>query len=143
MISIANSIEIARPVARVFEFVADARNNPQWMPVQKVYNVSEGIIGVGTTFKQEFVLMGTSYELDGTITEFEPAKKIAFVYKAQVFTWQGHYLLESVTDDTRLSARGNINLSGALKMMEPMLAPKIRKLVNDTAPNLKKILENE
>src|SRR5262245_62151123 len=140
MIPISNHIEIARPVGRVFEYVADVRNNPQWMPVQQVHAISGGEIHAGTTFKQKFSLSGTVYELDGKITAYEPNTTIAFLYEAPVFTWRGNYHFEPTTGGTRLSARGHITLSGKLRMMESMFAPKIRKLINDTAPNLKNIL---
>lgn len=142
MIQISNSIEIALPVAQVFEFVADVDNNPKWMPVQSVQKVGNGPVGVGTQFKQQFILMGTNYNLDGVITAFEPNKKISFSYVAPIFTWRGDYLFEPTPVGTRVSARGNVNLTGFLKMMETNFAPKIRRLINDTSPKLKKILES-
>lgn len=141
MIQISNSIEIILPVAQVFEFVADVDNNPKWMPVQSVQKWGAGQMGVGSRFKQQFVLMGTRYTLDGVITALEPNKKISFNYVASIFTWQGDYLFEPTAAGTRMSARGIINLTGMLKMMETNFAPKIRKLINDTSPKLKKILE--
>ncbi len=142
MIQISNSIEIACPQIQVFEFVADVHNNPKWMPVQGVQKISEGAVGVGTNFKQEFFLMGARYELLGVLTEFEPHQKIAFSYDSPVFVWKGGYSFEPTANGTRMSAIGNVTLTGPMKMMETMFAPKIRKLINDTAPNLKKILES-
>lgn len=141
MIQISNSIEIARPVAQVFLYVAEVQNNPQWMPVQSVKRISEGPISRGTKFKQQFLLMGNQYELEGLITEFQPHEKIAFVYDSPVFVWRGSYLFQPAPLGARMSAKGVVTLTGPLKMMETMFAPKIRKLINDTAPNLKTILE--
>ena len=142
MIQISNSIEIACPHPQVFEFVADVHNNPKWMPVQGVQKLSDGAVGIGTKFKQQFFLMGANYELIGVLTEFDPHQKIAFAYDSPVFIWKGGYWFEPTANGTRLSAKGSITLTGSLKMMETMFAPKIRKLINDTAPNLKKILES-
>ncbi|TAH50997.1 MAG: hypothetical protein EYC68_12245 [Chloroflexota bacterium] len=142
MIQISNHIDIARPVAQVFQFVANVENNPQWMPVQSTQKISDGPVGTGTKFKQQFVLMGAKYEMDGVITAFEPNQKISYQYNAPVFTWRGDMLFEPTPNGTRLSAKGIISLSGPMKMMETVFAPKIRKLINDTAPNLKKILES-
>lgn len=142
MIQIANNIEINRPVAQVFDFIADVNNNPQWMPVQGVQKTTNDAVGVGSKFKQQFFLLGTNYDLDGTITAFEPNRKIAVSYDSSVFTWRGEYLFEPTPTGTRLAANGNVSLSGPYKLMETMFAPKIRKLINDTAPNLKKILES-
>jgi uncharacterized protein YndB with AHSA1/START domain len=142
MIQISNTIEIARPVKQVFDFVADVENNPKWMPVKGVKKISDGATGKGMKFKQQFALMGNSYELEGVITAFEPNKKISFTYTSPVFVWRGDYLFQPTSKGTRLSARGNVTLAGPLKLMETMFAPKIRKLINDTAPNLKRILES-
>ena len=142
MIQISNSIEIARPNPQVFEFVADVNNNPKWMPVQGVQKISDGAVGVGTKFKQQFLLMGANYELTGVLTAFDPHQKIAFAYDSPVFVWRGDYLFEPTGTGTRLSAKGSVTLVGPMKMMEQMFAPRIRKLINDTAPNLKKILES-
>lgn len=142
MIQIANNIEINRPVAQVFDFIANVNNNPQWMPVQGVQKTTNDAVGVGSTFKQQFFLLGANYDLDGTITAFEPNKKIAVSYDSPVFTWRGEYLFEPTAAGTRLAAKGDVSLAGPFKMMEPMFAPKIRKLINDAAPNLKTILES-
>src|SRR6188472_1442438 len=104
MIQVSNSIEIALPVSQVFEFVADVENNPKWMPVQSTQKLSNGSVGVGTLFKQQFVLMGSTYNLDGVITAFEPNKKISFNYVAPIFTWRGDYLFEAIPTGTRVSA---------------------------------------
>lgn len=142
MIQISNSIEIARPVLEVFNYVADVNNNPQWMPVLGVQKTSEGTAGKGTRFRQQFFLMGAYYEMTGVITSFEPDKKISFEFDAPVFAWRGDYLFEPTATGTRVSAKGDIALNGPMKMMETMFTPKIRKLINDTAPQLKKILES-
>jgi uncharacterized protein YndB with AHSA1/START domain len=142
MIQISNTIEIVRPVKQVFDFVAEVENNPQWMPVKQVRKLTAGNVGKGSKFNQQFTLMVSTYDLEGVITAFEPNKKISFTYTSPVFVWRGDYLFEPTAHGTRLSARGHIQLSGPLTLMETMFAPKIRKLINDTAPNLKKILES-
>lgn len=142
MIQISNSIEIMRPVEQVFIYVAELENNPRWMPVQSVQRLSDGALKKGFRYKQQFRLMGAEYEMDCVVTAFELHKKIAFEYDAPVFVWRGHYLFDDLPNGTRLSAKGNITLGGPLKIGEPMFAPKIRKLINDTAPKLKQILES-
>ncbi|MBI4670193.1 MAG: SRPBCC family protein [Chloroflexi bacterium] len=142
MIQISNNIEIVRPVLQVFTYVATVENNPHWMPVQSVQRLSAGALKPGFRYKQQFRLLGAEYEMDCVVTAFEPHKKISFEYDAPVFRWRGHYLFDDTPKGTRLSAKGDITLGGPLKMAETMFAPKIRKLINDTAPKLKQILES-
>jgi len=142
VIQINTSIEINRPVSEVFNFVADFSNNPKWMPVQSVKKISDGAIGQGTRFKQQFELMGANYEVDCVITAFELDKKIAFNYDAPLFNWRGEYTFAPENNGTRLTATGNISLSGPYKMAETMFASKIRQLITETAPRLKQVLES-
>lgn len=141
MIAISNSIEIARPVPQVFAYVIEFDHNPEWMPVQAVHRLSDGPVVAGTRFRQLFHLLGADYEMDCLIVDCAQDSKLSFQYDAPVFSWRGDYLFEPTGAGTRLSARGQVALNGPLKMAENMLAPKIRRLINETAPNLKQILE--
>lgn len=142
MIQVANSIEIRRPVSQVFAFVADYRNNPRWMPIESVTAISNGPVGVGTAYKGRFFLFGAYYDLDCKITAFEPDISIVFTAESPVFRWRGNYAFQPSDTGTRLSAQGTVELRGPMRVTETMFAPKIRQLVMDTAPNLKRILEN-
>lgn len=141
MIQVSNTIEIARPPAQVFAYVANFENNPNWMPVNRVQNVTNGAVGKGTRFKQQVDLFGASYEVESVITELVPNERIAFEYNAPIFNWRGSYLFEPSGAGTRVTAKGSVTLTGPYKMAEPMFAPKLRRLINDTAPKLKQVLE--
>jgi len=141
VIQVSNTIEIALPPTQVFAYVANFENNPKWMPIRQVRKVSKGAVGKGTRFTQQIDLFGASYDVDSVITEFVPHERISFEFNAPIFNWRGSYLLEPTAAGTRLSARGNVALSGPYKMAEPVFAPKLRRLINDTAPKLKQVLE--
>lgn len=142
MIRVSNTISIARSLDDVFEYVADYNNNPQWMPVQSVQPLTEGPIRAGTKFKQQFHMMGADYEMDCVIHTFEPRQKISFEYVAPVFKWSGIVLFAPQTDGTDVKAQGNVELSGKLRLAESIVAPKVRNLINNTAPKLKQVLES-
>ena len=143
MIQVSNSIEIVRPILHVFDYVANVENNPHWMPVQSVQRLDRGPIGQGTRFKQQFHMLGNQYEMDCLITLFEREQEISFEYIAPVFQWRGSYFFQPTkSGTTHLAAKGNIALSGPMRLGESMFAPKICKLINDTAPKLKHILES-
>ncbi|MCG3142231.1 MAG: hypothetical protein HDKAJFGB_03639 [Anaerolineae bacterium] len=142
MIRVSNGIIIARTLDDVFQYVADYNNNPYWMPVQSVQPVTVGPIQTGTKFKQQFQLMGSAYEMDCLIREFEPGKKITFEYVAPVFIWNGMVLFKPNGAGTHVQAQGNVTLSGTLRLTETLVAPKVRNLINNTAPKLKQVLES-
>ena len=142
MIRVSNGIIIARSLDDVFQYVADYNNNPTWMPVQSVRPVTDGPIGVGTKFKQQFHMMGSEYEMDCVIRAFEHGRKISFEYVAPVFTWSGMVLFKPNGAGTHVQAQGNVELSGTLRLTETLIAPKVRNLINNTAPKLKQVLES-
>jgi hypothetical protein len=53
MLSFTNTLEIARPIGYVFDYLEDFTNIPQWNYwVERVDQISHGPIGVGTVFHQ-------------------------------------------------------------------------------------------
>lgn len=142
MIRVSNTITIARSLDDVFQYVADYNNNPNWMPVQSVQPITDGPIRAGTKFKQQFHMMGSDYEMDCLIREIEHGKKISFEYVAPVFKWAGVVLFAPNAAGTHVKAQGNVELSGSLRLTETLIAPKVRNLINNTAPKLKQVLES-
>jgi hypothetical protein len=67
---ISGSIQIARPVGDVFDFIADSRNEPRYNPAMRSVSVlTEEPIGRNTRFR---AIMGRSgMELLVTLAEFE------------------------------------------------------------------------
>ena len=48
-------VDVARPIEEVFDYIADATNEPKWNPWGKwVKKVSEGPIGRGTIFRGNY-----------------------------------------------------------------------------------------
>jgi len=142
VIHVSNTIAIARSLDEVFTYVADYNNNPTWMPVLRVQTLTDGPIRAGTKFKQRFLMMGSEYEMDCLIRELERGNKISFEYIAPVFAWRGMVLFKPNGAGTQVQAQGKVELSGTLRLTETLVAPKVRTLINNTAPKLKQVLES-
>jgi uncharacterized membrane protein len=69
-----NELEINRPIADVFSFVSNFENMPNWnyFVSEKVRKLSEGSIGLNTTFRQVRKTDTQEYK----ITEFEPNRRV-------------------------------------------------------------------
>jgi uncharacterized protein YndB with AHSA1/START domain len=78
MAQASHSITIRRPVAAVFDFVADGEKCPQWRPsVIDIKRVSGN--GVGTVYAQGAKgPLGGRIAADYEITVFEPNRRIEF-----------------------------------------------------------------
>ncbi|MGB8021963.1 MAG: SRPBCC family protein [Candidatus Nanopelagicales bacterium] len=95
MTHIRGSIRIARPVDKVFDFIAESRNEPAYNPdMRSVTLLTEEPIGPGTRFR---ATMGRSgMEMLVTLTRFERP-----------------HLLESTTTSTLMDTAGTLRFTAA------------------------------
>jgi uncharacterized membrane protein len=143
MINVEASTVINRPVAEVFDFVANFENHPKWeMNFQKVKLLNSTPTGVGTTYQCELKLPGQSATSKFEITEYEANKKIAFEGEAAgPAKPKGSFLFQSVTGGTKLTLLPRPEFRGFFKLLEPMMAGYIRKQNEEHLSNLKRLLE--
>jgi len=72
MTRIEGEIVINRPVDEVFDFVADARNEPLYNPrMLRAEKLTPGPIGLGTRFRDEIKSMGRPAEITIEIIGYE------------------------------------------------------------------------
>ncbi len=73
MIKAETSLVINRPVEKVFAFVNDSENAPQWRSsVLESRQTSEGPTCVGTTLTEVIRFLGRRIESTFEVTEYEP-----------------------------------------------------------------------
>ncbi len=144
MIDVARSITINRPVAEVFAYVSDLSNEPAWhTDVLEARQTSEGPIGIGTTFLIRVKpSMGVSEGLEEVIG-FELNRK-------QVLRGEMGSMRPTITDlfepadgRTKFTRRIQIEASGLMKLMLPLVRPMIGKSNTGFLANLKQVLEQE
>ena len=76
MARIEESVEIKRPVDKVFAFTTDAKSWPKWQSAfSDAEQTSQGPVGVGTTFKATFHMMGLSMKWTAKAMEYELNRK--------------------------------------------------------------------
>lgn len=97
-------IEVARPCAEVFAYLADATNLPAWMPqFASVEQASSGAIGLGTTFRYRYVRPAIASELRWI--EFDRDRRLAWdgpPVRPGAFAPSGSIQLEPVGTGTRV-----------------------------------------
>jgi uncharacterized protein YndB with AHSA1/START domain len=77
MVRGGGSVHIDRDPAEVFEFVADAENNPRWHPyVKETRWLDAGPIRVGRRGRQTSRLLGFSYTVEAEVLEWEPPRRV-------------------------------------------------------------------
>src|SRR3954469_23296559 len=75
MVRFELSVEIARPVHEVWEYLIEPENVPEWQSsAVSSHQISDGPIGLGTHLKDERRFLGRRATSEVEVTEFEPER---------------------------------------------------------------------
>jgi ribosome-associated toxin RatA of RatAB toxin-antitoxin module len=76
---VSNSAEIHAPADRVFDFIAQAERNAEWVPdVLQSERLTPGPTQVGTRFRFVSRIAGIPIDITDEVTAFQPGRLIAF-----------------------------------------------------------------
>lgn len=142
MITFQQSATIHAPVEKVFSFIADPKRIPEWRTDVPAITEVSGQTETGTTFKEEVHFMGKK-QLLMKVIDYRPNEKLVIeaqkgmkLLPTQVFTFS------SQGNDTLVNLEVNMKTSGVFKLIEPMLAGKLKKVWKQYFGNLGKILSS-
>ncbi len=127
---------IRRPVEEVFAFITDARNAPQWQTksgLQRIQQIPEGPVGVGTRIIEVWKFMGREAEATSEVTEYEPNTK----YTRIAVGSGGPIKQGTTTFDIIVSA------SGLFAIAEPLLAANMKKSFETNLAEAKALLDGQ
>ncbi len=146
MIRVELETTINSPVEEVFDRLTDLPGYNNWMSGSGLFRsskkTSEGPTGKGTTFLD----MIRSGHAEGEITEYDKPTHVQFrqtVYYRSIRLMESRpgYTLKSENGRTRLYHLAEGNLSGAFRILEPVVTLIARAERKRTVRNLKKSLE--
>ena len=143
MFQVKVSIVINRPLEEVFSFLSNLENNLKWRSgMIKAEKISEGPIGVGTTYRLINSLFGRQVEGEAVITEYELNRKYATMNKSGL-PIKTQRMFESVEGGTRVTFSVETELGGGLfKLVEPLMASIGRRRLEADALMVKDIIES-
>ena len=89
-------IEIQRPVKEVFVFISNTTNLPIYdKTILDVKKITEGPIGVGTTYHLTTNQFGIQMDVRQVLTAYEPSRHFTYRVDSGPFPVETHYTLES------------------------------------------------
>ena len=141
---IERSTVIHRPIAEVFDFVSDARNDPRWCSkVDAVEQLGGDGPGPGSRYRtiHRPVPLRPRREMDHRCIAWSPPRRIEWLEDDGVDRFEVSYELEELPAGTRLSQRSDARL-GVPKLLHPIWR---RGIANDIARQLrtlKSVLES-
>jgi uncharacterized protein YndB with AHSA1/START domain len=136
-----NTVTINRQPSVVFAYLADLENLPRWnYAISQTRKTSDGPVGVGTRYRQTRTVP-THSEETFEVTEFEPDDKLSIRGALGPFHSEATYLLSPTEDGTVLTNTMDLRPSGALRLVAPLAASRIKSAVATNLDTLKRILE--
>jgi uncharacterized protein YndB with AHSA1/START domain len=142
MATFENTVTIRRAVEDVFAFLADFENIPSWnCAIVETRKTSPGRVGVGTTYRQLRSVPSRSEE-GFQVTAFEPSSRLEVHGDIGPFTATISYLLAPTDHGTRLTNVVDLeSASGALRLVAPLAASRVKTAVAANLDTLKQLLE--
>ena len=142
MARIEESIEIKRPVDKVFAYTTDAKNWPRWQSfMPEAEQTSQGPVNVGTTFKGVSRMMGRSMKWTAIATEYESDKKWGKKITSGSLAIEEHVTYNPAGGGTIFTIVYDMKAGGFLKLLSPLMAGSMRKETKKSLGNLKSNLE--
>jgi uncharacterized membrane protein len=142
-IDIRTCLDIDRPAAEVFEFVADQTNAPQWQHgLHEVRRLTPGPIGVGTehVFVRRFA--GMKVESRNRYTAYEPGRFVSFEIPAGKITGEASYRVEPAgPKSSQLISEIHFHIPGVSGLAAPLLARVFARDSRKDEATLKELLE--
>jgi uncharacterized membrane protein len=140
------SIVIDRPIEQVFELATCLRRCVVWRnALLSSTQVSEGPVGVGTTFEQEVRGFGGTFRNSAVVTEYEPPRLFAYEKVEGPDDFKARFSFEAEGDSTRFDVWLDGDSSSGWVRLIP--APLIRKVIlgeiSQEMETLKAMMEND
>jgi len=136
-----NTITISRQPAEVFGFLANFANLPLWnYAIDETRKIAGGPVGVGSRYKQTRTLPTRSEETF-EVTEFEPNRRLSIRGALGPFHGEASYLLIPTGNGTALTNTMNLQPSGALRLVAPLAASRVKSAVAANLDTLRHLLE--
>jgi len=143
-IDLRTQIDIERPAAEVFTFVADQTNAPLWQQgLHEVRRLTPGPLGVGTehTFSRQFA--GKLVESRNRFIAFEAGRFVAFeITPAAGMSGSASYTVEPTgPTSARLVSEVHFKVTGPSSLATPLLRRVFQRDTKRDEATLKVLLE--
>jgi len=142
MINLDLGTLIDKPVQDVFAFVTNSNNMSKWnSAVVSLQQITPGDVGVGTKFKSIGEMMGRRIEGEMQVTAYEPEAKCGFQVNAGPMQVNMTMSFRTVGTGTKISLNAQGNPAGVFKLAEPMMAGRVKAMMEENLARLKSVLE--
>jgi uncharacterized protein YndB with AHSA1/START domain len=139
---IVQSLAIPRPAADVFALIADHRNDTRWRGgVQEMTADPVGPVTPGATVHEVLRFAGSTHVTDTVITAVDPGRSFAYEGDGTGGRVRGRRSVEPDGESScRVTTELEVETTGALRFLEPLLAPVFRRGVRRDLHTLRSLV---
>jgi uncharacterized membrane protein len=142
MFKYEKSVLINRPQQEVFDFVTNLSNDPQWQSsIESVKQVSEGPIGVGSTWRYVTKFLGRKNETEIQMTSYDPPHQSSVKAVSGPIPFENTHKFQKQDGGTLLTFIGQAEIGGFFKMAEGLVGKQMEKQMDADGAALKRLLE--
>jgi carbon monoxide dehydrogenase subunit G len=136
-------ITIGRPIDEVFAAMVDTERMPLWMPgASEVRLTSDGPLETGSSLVSRVTFLGRSFESQMVCTGLTENKHFATKSTAGPIYLEADFVLEPVTEGTRVTSTFRGESRGFFKLAEPLVVRLSKRYWETAAENLRALLED-
>ena len=141
MAKVKSSILVYAPAKKVYNYLVDYKNQPEWIPSSvEVWDGTEP--GVGQRFKWKYKMAGILIEGKSTVTELVPNKRMGFKTKGTISSeWLLVVDLKDGGTEVELSIEYTIPMPVLGKVAEKIILKRNEREAGLAMENIKEILE--
>jgi len=135
-------IQIDRRVEDVYAYATTVETLPRWLgAVTEVEQLTDGPLGVGTRIRAGGTMLGRRMDTFVEVTALEPDARFAFTGVLGPFKSHNDYTFASVAGGTMVTDAAEIELSGPLRLMDPLVGRMVHRQFEANLAALKHRLE--
>jgi uncharacterized protein YndB with AHSA1/START domain len=139
---VTESVTIRRSPADVYAFVADYDNDPRWRDgVTEMTATPNGSVRDGTKVREVLRFGGRAHVTETTISDVVPGRSFVFQGAGTGGAVWGRRTVEPTAEGARLTTELRVTSRGALRVLEPLLAPMFRRATRRDLATLRGTLE--
>jgi carbon monoxide dehydrogenase subunit G len=135
------SIEIASPVADVFEFITYLGNLPSWQPTVREVDWDDDPIEEGSTFVETREMLGRRIRSRLEVTALEPTSEFSIRVVEGPVQLTVRHLLEPAAGGTRLTLEAEGEAGGLMRLAAPFAERAAARQAAADLERLKQLLE--
>jgi hypothetical protein len=122
MARIDGYIVIAAPIEKVFDVVADERNEPRYNPrIASAEKTTPGPVGRGTRFIAQPKGMGAKGAMAMEVVDYDRPHRLATSVRSSYMDIDGTLTFAQVEGGTRMRWSWDMRLRGALRVLAPLM----------------------